>query len=414
MTAPPPAHAPFAHSDFRLYMAVRFVGTVAGLMISVAVGWELYARTQSARALGYVGLFQFLPTFLLSLPSGHVADRFDRRRVVGVCYAALVVFSLLLYAQSRSPTRAVWPIYSIMALFAVARSFAQPAAQALVPDLVPKELFGRAVAWGSSIFEAASICGPAIGGWVYTLSGEAGSVYLVGAGLYLVAIVLIGAMKVRTGRMEAKAASLETVLAGVVYVWENKIILGSITLDLFAVLFGGAVALLPIYAHDILHIGPQGLGLLRSAPSVGAGLVAIVIAVFPLRKRIGETMLACVALFGLATAVFGISRNVFLSLAALVVIGAADMVSVVVRQTLVQITTPAAMRGRVSAVNQVFIGASNELGTLESGMTAAWFGPVPAVVGGGLAAVLVVLAYAGLFPELRKVATLELTEPASS
>jgi len=398
-SAPASARAPFAHRDFRLYMGVRFLGTVASLMLSVAVGWEVYARTRDPFALGLVGFFQFLPAILLSLVTGHVADRFDRRRVVAVCYGALVVISVLLYLQSRFVHGSVWPIYSVMALFAVARAFAQPAAQALVPDLVPPELFGRAVAWGSTVFEAAAICGPALGGWVYTLSGSAGSVYLA-------------AMTVRTGRMEKKAVSVETLLAGVVYVWRNKLILGSVTLDLFAVLFGGAVALLPVYADTILHIGPQGLGVLRSAPSVGAAIVAIAIAYFPLKKHVGATMLACVAVFGVATVVFGLSRNVFLSLAALVIIGASDMVSVVVRQTLVQVATPGAMRGRVSAVNQVFIGASNELGELESGMTASWFGTVPAVVCGGIAAVVVVLAYSLLFPELRKVQTLDMKADA--
>ncbi len=404
------ASAPFAHRDFRLYMGVRFLGTVANLMLSVAVGWEVYERTRDPFALGLVGLFQFLPAVFLSLATGHVADRFDRRRVVGICYAALGVIATLLYVQSRFVRHAVWPIYSVMALFAVARAFAQPAGQALVPDLVPPHLFSRAVAWGSSVFEAAAICGPALGGWVYGLFGGAGSVYLTGAVLYFVASVLIAAMDVRTGRMEKKAVSLETVLAGVVYVWRNKVILGSVTLDLFAVLFGGAVALLPVYAHDILEVGPTGLGILRSAPSVGAGVVALVIAFFPLKKRVGATMLACVATFGLATVVFGLSRNIVLSLVALVVVGAADMVSVVIRQTLVQIATPGAMRGRVSAVNLVFIGASNELGEMESGMTASWFGTVPAVVFGGLAAVLVVAIYALKFPELRKVENLELAE----
>jgi MFS family permease len=412
-SAPPPAslpaaaHAPFAHRDFRLYMGARFLGSVANLMLSVAVGWEVYERTHDPFALGLVGLFQFLPAIILSLATGQVADRFDRRGVVGVCFAALGLVSLLLYVQNRYATNAVWPIYSVMALFAVGRAFAQPAGQALVPDLVPAPLFSRAVAWGSSVFEAASISGPALGGWIYGLGG-ARSVYLAGAALYFLAMILVASMRIRTGRMEKRAVSLETVLAGVVYVWRNKVILGSVTLDLFAVLFGGAVALLPVYAHDVLDVGPIGLGILRSAPSVGAGVVAIVIAFFPLKKRVGATMLACVALFGAATVVFGLSRNMLLSLAALAVVGAADMVSVVVRQTLVQIATPGEMRGRVSAVNMVFIGASNELGELESGMTASWFGTVPAVVFGGVAAIVVVAIYALKFPELRKADSLEL------
>ena len=414
VSAPEATRPPFAHRDFRLYMGVRFLGTVASLMLSVAVGWEVYDRTHSTLALGFVGLFQFLPAILLSLATGHVADRFDRRRVVGICYGALVVVATLLYLQSRFATSSIWPIYAVMTLLAVARAFAGPASQALVPDLVPPEVFGRAVAWGSSVFEAAAICGPAIGGWVYTLSGKAAAVYLTAAALYFVATVLIASMRVRTGRMEPRGASVETVLAGVVYVWKNKVILGSVTLDLFAVLFGGAVALLPVYAHDILKVGPIGLGFLRSAPSIGAGTVAIVIAFHPLKKHAGATMLACVAIFGAATVVFGLSRNLFLSLAALVVVGASDMVSVVVRQTLVQIATPGAMRGRVSAVSQVFIGASNELGEMESGLTASWFGTVPAVVYGGIAAVVVVALYAWRFPELRRVETLELMPAAET
>jgi MFS family permease len=410
MASPEPPRAPFGSRDFRLYMGVRFLGTIANLMLSVAVGWEVYERTHDPFSLGLVGLFQFLPAILLSLVTGHVADRFDRRRVIGICYAMLSVIAGLLYLQSRVASPTVWPIYSGMALFAVARAFAQPAGQALVPDLVPSDQFTRAVAWGSTVFEAAAIAGPALGGWIYGIFGGAGSVYVAGACLYFIASFLLAAMKVRTGRMEKKGVSLETALAGVVYVWKNKIILGSISLDLFAVLFGGATALLPVYAHDILKVGPLGLGLLRSAPSIGAGATAILIALVPLRTRVGATMLGCVAVFGLATIVFGLSRNIVLSLVALVVVGASDMVSVVVRQTLVQIATPGAMRGRVSAVNQVFIGASNELGELESGMTASWFGTVPAVVYGGIAAVVVVLLYAVGFPELRKVESLDVSQ----
>jgi MFS family permease len=414
MPPSPAAPTPFAHRDFRFYMAVRFLGTIANLMLSVAVGWEVYERTHDPFDLGLVGLFQFLPAIALSLFTGHIADRFDRRRVLGVAYTALTIIALLLYLQSQYAVHAVWPIYAGMGLFAAARAFGQPAGQALVPDLVPRELFSRAVAWGSSIMEAASLLGPALGGWVFGLAGGAGSVYLAGSALYLVSAVLLASMKVRTGRMEKKAVSFDTLVAGVRYVWNNKVILGSVSLDLFAVLFGGAVALMPVYAHDILKVGPLGLGVLRSAPSIGAGAVAILIAFRPLKRNVGVTMLACVAVFGAATVVFGLSRNLWLSLVALVVIGASDMVSVVIRQTLVQVATPGAMRGRVSAVNLVFIGASNELGELESGLTASWLGTVPAVVYGGLAAIGVVAAYAWLFPELRKVKSLELkAEPAT-
>jgi MFS family permease len=413
MTQTRSARAAFANRDFRLYMGVRFLGTVAGLMISVAVGWEVYERTHSPFQLGMLGLFQFLPGFTLSLATGHVADRFDRRVIVGLCYGALVVVAGLLYAQARFASEAIWPIYAVITLFAITRSFVQPAAQALVPDLVPTEQVASAVAWGSSIWEAAAIGGPALGGWIYGLTKGADAVYLTAAALYAVATGLIVAMKVRTGRMEKKAASLETVFAGVVYIWKQKLILGSISLDLFAVLFGGATALLPVFAHDVLKVGPLGLGLLRSAPSIGAGVVAIAIAYYPLRRHVGVVMLSCVAVFGAATAIFGLSRSFGLSLAALVVVGASDMVSVVVRQTLVQLATPAAMRGRVNAVYQVFIGASNELGELESGMTATWFGTVPAVVCGGLAAIVVVGLYAWRFPEIRKVETLDVPPEGS-
>ncbi len=398
--------AAFQYRDFRLYQGSRLLSTIANQMLSVAVGWQVYELTRRPFDLGLVGLVQFLPAIGLSLLTGHTADRFDRRRVVMACYVALATSSVFLYLTTRSVT-ATWPIYVAMTLFAAERAFLAPAGQALVPDLVPTEHFASAVAWGSSIWEVGAILGPALGGWIYAAGGSAAAVYLTGAVLYGVAAMLAAAMSVKTGRLEQKPASLETVLAGIVYVFRNKVVLGSISLDLFAVLFGGAVALLPIYARDILHVGPWGLGLLRSAPAVGAAAVAVYIAFHPLRRRAGATMLACVALFGLATLVFGVSRSFFLSLGALAVVGAADMVSVVVRQTLVQVATPAAMRGRVSAVNSVFIGASNELGELESGMTAAWMGTVPSVIFGGIAACAVVAIYSLAFPQLRRVDKLD-------
>jgi MFS family permease len=398
--------AAFEYRDFRLYQGSRLLSTIANEMMSVAVGWQVYELTRRPFDLGLVGLVQFLPSIGLSLLTGHTADRFDRRKVVMACYVALAACSMFLYLTTRSVT-AIWPIYMTMTLFATARAFLAPAGQALVPDLVPAENFASAVAWGSSVWEVGAILGPALGGWIYAAGGSATSVYLSGAVLYVVAAMFAATMKVKTGRMEQKPASFETVLAGIVYVWKNKVVLGSISLDLFAVLFGGAAALLPIFARDILHVGPWGLGLLRSAPAVGAAAVAVYIAFHPLRRRAGATMLACVVLFGLATVVFGVSRIFFLSLGALAVVGAADMVSVVVRQTLVQVATPAAMRGRVSAVNSVFIGASNELGQLESGMTAAWMGTVPSVIFGGIAACVVVAIYSLAFPELRRVDKLD-------
>jgi MFS family permease len=404
------ARAAFAYRDFRLYQVARLLSTIAIQMLSVAVGWHVYELTRRPFDLGLVGLVQFLPAIGLSLLTGHTADRFDRRRVVIVCYCLLAVTAMLLYLSSRAGT-VTWPIYATMFLFATARAFLAPAGQALLPDLVPPEHFASAVAWGSSVFEIGAIIGPALGGWIYTAGHGPGAVYLTGASAYILASVIAGSMKVRTGRMERKAASFETIVAGVVYVYRNKILLGSISLDLFAVLFGGAVALLPIYARDILHVGPWGLGLLRSAPALGAGSVAVLIAFRPLRSRTGAIMLGCVALYGIATVVFGASRIFWISLAALVVVGASDMVSVVIRATLVQIVTPPEMRGRVSAVNMVFVGASNELGELESGMTAAWLGTVPSVILGGVAACAVVAIYAVLFPGLRRVDRLDSRQP---
>jgi MFS family permease len=408
----PSARSVLTYRDFRLYQGQRLLSTLADQSLSVAVGWQVYDRTGRPFDLGLVGLVQFLPAIGLSLLTGHTTDRFDRRKVVMICNAALVVTATLLFTATRagSPT---WHIYASMFLFATARAFLAPAEQALLPDIVPAEHFANAVAWGSTVGEAGAILGPALGGWIYSAGQGAGPVYLAGAAAYLLAMLLAAAMAVRTGRMETKPASFKTVVAGVVYVWKNKILLGSISLDLFAVLFGGAVALLPIFARDILHVGPTGLGLLRSAPAVGAAVVAVVIAFRPLRRRTGAMMLACVALYGAATVAFGASRSFWLSLIALAVVGASDMVSVVVRSTLVQIVTPAEMRGRVSAVNMVFVGASSELGALESGMTAAWLGAVPSVILGGLAACAVVAAYSVLFPGLRRVDRLEVPRAPS-
>jgi MFS family permease len=400
------ARAAFAYRDFRLYQVARLLSTIANQMLSVAVGWQIYELTRRPLDLGLVGLVQFLPAVGLWPLTGHAADRFDRRRIVMVCYGILAATAVLLYGSTRAGA-ATWHIYLAMFLFALARAFLAPAGQALLPDLVPSEHFASAVAWGSSVFEIGAILGPALGGWIYSVGNGPAGVYLTGASAYLLASLFAGAMAVRTGRMERKGASFETIVAGVVYVWNNKILLGSISLDLFAVLFGGAVALLPIYARDILHVGPWGLGLLRSAPALGAASVAVLIAFRPLRRRTGAIMLACVALYGAATVVFGASKSFWVSLVALAIVGASDMVSVVIRATLVQIVTPKEMRGRVSAVNMVFVGASNELGELESGMTAAWFGTVPSVIFGGLAACVVVATYTILFPGLRRVDRLD-------
>lgn len=402
-----PPRAALQYRDFRFYMAARFLFAIGFQMQSVAIGWHIYALTHSALNLGYVGLAQFLPVLGFSLLTGHAADRYDRRQLLLVCYGGLVACSVLLFALTRAPGTPVTAIYAVLFLVGTCRAFAGPAQQALVTHLVPIEHVANAISWNSITFQAATIVGPALGGIAYGWAGGAGPVYAACAALSALAVLSMSAMKVRTGRMEKRAVSVAQLLAGIRYVWEQKIILGSISLDLFAVLLGGAVALMPIYARDILHTGPWGLGILRSAPAVGAGTTALVLAFHPLGRQAGARMLACVGLFGLATIVFGLSKNLALSVVALAVLGAADMVSVVVRMTLVQIATPPEMRGRVSAVNLVFIGATNELGEFESGLTAAWFGTVPAVVAGGVGTLLVVALWTWLFPQLRRIDRVE-------
>ena len=397
----------FVYRDFRLYQCARFLLTIAIQMQSVAVGWQVYDLTRRPRDLGIVGLMQFLPLIGLSPITGHTADRFDRRTVVLVCNLGLATSALLLLASTLAQTQHAYFIYATLIFFGAVRAFSGPATSALVTHLVPMEDFPEAVAWGSTVWQAATVIGPAMGGVVYAASGGAGGVYAVSALSSLAAFGCVLAMKVRTGRMERSGPTLGTLLAGVRYVFSQKLILGSITLDLFAVLLGGAVALLPIFARDILHTGPWGLGILRSAPALGALIMAVWVAYHPLRRRAGLTMFACVGLFGIATVVFALSHVYLLSLAALIVAGASDMVSVVVRGTLVQIATPPEMRGRVSAVNQVFVGASNELGEFESGLTADWLGVVPAAVFGGVATCVVVAACVFLFPALRRVDRLD-------
>jgi MFS family permease len=389
--------------------SARLLSIVSSEMQSLAVAWQVYEITHRALDLGYVGLFQFLPGILLSLVAGHTADRFDRRNVLLVCYCGYAVASGLLLWQSAAHLADVRVIFAILLLLGTVRAFSGPAAQALMPQLVKEEDFPNAVAWSSSTFKISTIIGPAIGGVVYAAGHGATLVYAVCVPMYLGSLLCFSRIRARRHGLEKKATSLHTVIAGFKYVWEKKIILGSISLDLFAVLLGGAVALLPIYADKILHVGPRGLGVLRSAPAIGAAMTAILLAHRPLRKRAGATMLWCVALFGAATVLFGISKSFLLSLVMLFITGAADMVSVVVRGTLVQISTPTEMRGRVGAVNLLFIGASNEFGDFESGVTAQWFGAVRAVILGGVGTLLVVAIWAWRFPELRRVQTLELT-----
>lgn len=394
--------AAFTSPDFVLYEVSRFFIVLALEMQSVAVGWQVYEITRRPLDLGYVGLAQFLPGVLLFLFSGHAADRFNRRRLLMICYGGFAVCSALLLGISHRGTGSVYPIYAVLVMLGVVRSFNGPVSRALLPQLVREEHFQNAVAWNSGIFQAATIMGPSVGGLIYAFFRGPVEVYAAAMAAGLMAAASTLRIRPLEKYREREELNLRTVLAGFRYVWQKKVILGSISLDMFAVLLGGAVALLPVYASEILKTGPWGLGLLRSAPGIGAGAMAIALAHRPLRRRVGVIMLWCVAGFGLFTIVFGVSRSIVLSMAALVLVGATDMVSVVIRGTLIQIATPDEMRGRVNAVDMLFIGVSNEFGQFESGVTAHWFGTVPAVVLGGVGTLVVIAVWAWRFPELRK------------
>jgi MFS family permease len=391
-------------------MPARFLATVSSEMQAIAVGWQVYGLTHRPLDLGFVGLAQFLPGILLFLISGQAADRFPRRRIIMTCHAGFALCSLALLTLTLGNNRSVWLIYAVLVGNGVVRSFNGAAGQSFLPSLVPAEHFANAVAWSSSVFTGATILGPAVGGLLYGLTGNPEPVYVSSAIGCLSALALVS--RIRVVNPPRKAATLPMLFEGLRFIWRKKVVLGAISLDLFAVLLGGATALLPIYADQILRIGPSGLGMLRSGPAIGALIMATFNAYRPLRRRAGETMLWCIAGFGLFTVTFGLSRSIPLSMASLILLGACDMISVIVRQTLTQLWTPDEMRGRVSAVNMVFIGASNEVGQFESGLTAQWFGVVPAVVMGGIGTILIVAAWAKLFPELRKVDQLTLEAEA--
>jgi MFS family permease len=392
--------------DVPLFLCCRFFSTVAMQVQSVAVGWRIYEITHNPLSLGVVGLCQFVPMFALTLPAGALVDRSDPRRVLSLSFWVEALCGLVLLAITFAGTDRDWHYYAVLVIFGAARGAAGPSSQSMMPFLVTPEKLPRAIALSSSIFQVAVIIGPALGGFIY--AAGAPIAFAVSAGCFLLAGTGVTLL---SGRRRAAAAgeagTRERIAEGIHYVRARRVILGAISLDLFAVLLGGATALLPVYARDILHVGPEGLGLLRSAPAVGAALTAVSIARRPLTHHAGARMFATVALFGVATIIFGISKNFYLSLAALAVLGAADMVSVYVRHALVQFGTPDAMRGRVSAVSVLFIGASNELGEFESGVTAAWFGTMPAVVIGGIGTLFVVAMWMRLFPQLRKVDSLQ-------
>ncbi len=401
MTPRPTFAAPFAFPDFRRLQFARIAAIVATQAQGTAIAWDVLQRTHRPLDLGYVGLAQFAPIAGLSLVAGHAADRFDRRRLLGLVYGVFAIVAGGLFLYSRSHAAPVWPIYTILFLHAVARSFGQPASSALLPEVVPPEAFERAVAWGSSMWQTATIVGPIVGGVLVALLG-APAVFAFAGLLSAASAAQVMRMEPRPASDTGRGVTLESLLAGVRYVWSHELILGAISLDLFAVLLGGATALLPVFA-DLLETGSWGLGLLRAAPGAGAALSGLWLAYKPLERRAGATRFACVAGFGLATIGFALSRSFALSLILLFVTGATDMVSVVVRQTLLQIRTPKEMRGRVSAVNLVFVGASNELGEFESGVTGQWWGVRMATLVGGVGTLAVVGVGMWVFPQLRKV-----------
>ena len=370
-------------------------------MLAVAVGWQVFELTHRPLDLGLVGLAQFLPGILLFLVAGHAADRIPRRTILLTCLGAFSIVSLLLLVFTISGLSQVYPIYLVLLLNGTARAFSQPASQALLPILVEDKHFANAVAWSASSFRTANILGPIAGGLLYGFTRSPAPVYAVAVISYGAALAMTARIQLQMKPRVHAPASLAVILDGFHYLWSNKLILGAISLDLFAVLLGGATALLPVYASDILKIGATGLGILRCAPGLGAVLTAVLLAHRPLGRSQGVVMLWCVFGFGLFTIVFGVSHDFILSFIALAFTGATDMVSVVVRSTMVQLGTPDHMRGRVSAVNTMFIGASNEFGQFESGITAQWFGTVPAVVIGGIGTIVVVALWAKMFPELR-------------
>jgi MFS family permease len=408
---PPPADSragriAFTNPGFVLFQIARFLIVAAVEMQAVAVGWQVYDITKRALDLGLVGLAQFLPGILLFLVSGHASDRFDRRKVLGTCYAGYALCSGLLLVIAQVGVHSVRPIsvrsiYAVLILLGVVRSFNGTASRSILPQLVPDEHFANAVAWNATTFQAATILGPSLGGVLYALFRGPSAVYAAAMLTAVGALVSTFRIKTRPQTRRREPMTAKTIFAGLHFIWRQKLILGAISLDLFAVLLGGAVALLPVYAREILHTGPWGLGLLRTAPGVGAALMAVALAHRPLRGRAGPTLLWSVAGFGIFTILFGISTSLVLSLLSLICLGAADMISVIIRATLVQLRTPDEMRGRVMAVDMVFIGTSNELGQFESGLTAQWFGTVPAVLLGGVGTLVVIALWAWKFPELR-------------
>ena len=416
MTALSEGHDPYAplrYRDYRLLLTGRFITSFSNEMLSFTIGWELWLRTHSAFALGMVGLVQVVPVILISLPAGHVADQYNRRRIVVITELALALCVIGLAWLSQTKGSLIL-IYACLLGIGIARAFNDPASSTLLPETIPPELFSRAATWNTSVWHFASIAGPALAGLLVGFFNTVTFIYVLDALAAITFCILVTFIKGRQLALAEKSATLDSVREGLHFMRKTKVILAAITLDMFAVMFGGAMALLPIYATDILQVGAQGLGILRAAPSAGALIMAFVLAHLPPMKNAGRTLLLSVTGFGVATIIFGISNWFWLSVLMLATLGGLDNISVVIRGTLLLTQTPEEMRGRVSAVNSIFIGVSNELGGFESGFAAALFGPIMAVVAGGIGTILVVLAVARIWPEMAQLKTLDVPthEPA--
>lgn len=403
------ADSPYAvlrNRNYLLYLMGRFAASIGQQMLTVAVGWELYERTGSALALGMVGLIQTIPMLLFTLPAGHVADNYERKRVIMLMTGVIALASLGLTLASIFRAPVTW-MYLCLFIAGTARTFLWPSSSAFLPLLVPRQLFARAVTWSTGSFQLSAVAGPAAGGALIALTHNAAFVYGLNAVAALICLSLVSLVRVRPAKLEREPMTLRSLGAGFQFVFGNGVIFGTISLDLFAVLLGGATALLPVYAKDILRVGPGGLGLLEAALPIGSLACALVLAHRPPLEKAGRTMLWAVAGFGLATIGFGLSRSFWLSFLFLFICGAMDNVSVIVRHTLVQLLTPDEKRGRVSAVNSLFIGTSNELGGFESGTVAHYFGPLVSVVSGGIGTILVVIGVALIWPEIRRYGRLD-------
>jgi MFS family permease len=402
-------HDPYAalrHRDFRLLLTGRFLTSFGNEMLTFAIGWELWLRTHEPFVLGMVGLVQVVPVILLSLPAGHVADQYNRKRIVLISELSLALCVLGLGWLSYTQGPLSW-IYMLLLGIGIARAFNDPASSTLLPQTVPPPQFSNAATWSTSTWQFASITGPALAGILIGFFDAVTFIYIFDALAALIFCILLSMIKGRQLALARRSPTWASLKRGFRFMRDTKVILAAITLDMFAVLFGGAVALLPIYATDILNVGPQGLGIMRAAPSIGALIMAFQLAHLPPMRNAGRTLLLAVAGFGLATIVFGLSTSFLLSVAMLAVLGALDNISVVIRGTLLLTQTPDEMRGRISSVNSIFIGISNELGSFESGLAASLFGPVVAVVAGGIGTIIVVFVVANSWPEIGQLKTLD-------